>query len=207
MPDLLTPVFAELPKADIAVLLIYVIGITAFGCGFIRKSSNTSEFMSAGGSLPGWAVGLSIFGTYLSSNTFLGVPGKSYGSNWNSFVLSLSLPIAALITGVDNPSARSFADREHFHAVYFGAKNKTAAIEALCREHNLSSEQLLCLYDDVNDLGMAFGCGIRVLVKRDASEPDTAFEARSLGEIINNSARKASPSTSTIVQPFFDSSS
>jgi 3-deoxy-D-manno-octulosonate 8-phosphate phosphatase (KDO 8-P phosphatase) len=90
-----------------------------------------------------------------------------------------SLPIAALITGVDNPSARSFADREHFHAVYFGAKNKTAAIEALCREHSLSSEHLLCLYDDVNDLGMAFGCGIRVLVKRDASPLLADYVARS----------------------------
>jgi 3-deoxy-D-manno-octulosonate 8-phosphate phosphatase (KDO 8-P phosphatase) len=28
---------------------------------------------------------------------------------------------------------------------------------------------LICIFDDVNDLGMAFGCGIRVLVKRDAS--------------------------------------
>ena len=91
------PVFAELPPVDVAVLVVYIIGIVAFGCGFIRKSGNTSEFMSAGGSLPGWAVGLSIFGTYLSSNTFLGVPGKSYGSNWNGWVFSLSLPFAAVI--------------------------------------------------------------------------------------------------------------
>ncbi len=35
--------------------------------------------------------------------------------------------------------------------------------------HQLSSEQLICLFDDVNDLGMAFACGIRVLVRRDAS--------------------------------------
>jgi len=53
--------------------------------------------MAAGRALPGWAVGLSIFGTYLSSNTFLGVPGKAFGGNWNSFVFSLSLPIAAIV--------------------------------------------------------------------------------------------------------------
>lgn len=87
----------QLPAVDIAVLVVYILGIVAFGCAFIRKSGNTSEFMAAGGSLPGWAVGLSIFGTYLSSNTFLGVPGKAYGSDWNSFVFSLSLPIAAVI--------------------------------------------------------------------------------------------------------------
>lgn len=79
------------------MLLLYVAAVVGFGCWFVRKSGTTSEFMAAGGALPGWAVGLSIFGTYLSSNTFLGVPGKAYGENFNGFVFSLSLPIAAFI--------------------------------------------------------------------------------------------------------------
>mgnify|MGYP002528259712 CR=1 FL=1 len=33
----------------------------------------------------------------MSSNTFLGVPGKAFGGNWNAFVFSLSLPIAAWV--------------------------------------------------------------------------------------------------------------
>jgi len=86
-----------LPAADIIVLLVYLAGVVAFGCWFVRRSRTTEGFMAAGRALPGWAVGLSIFGTYLSSNTFLGVPGKAYGGNWNSFVFSLSLPVAALI--------------------------------------------------------------------------------------------------------------
>ena len=80
-----------------------------------------------------------------------------------------TLPVAALITGADNPSAREFARREHFHAVYHGARNKTAAIEAFCASQRVSSERLLCIFDDVNDLGMAFACGVRVLVRRTAS--------------------------------------
>ena len=40
---------------------------------------------------------LSIYATFLSSNTFLGVPGKAYGGNWNSFVFSLSMPLAAWV--------------------------------------------------------------------------------------------------------------
>ena len=79
------------------------------------------------------------------------------------------LPATALITGADNPAAREFARREHFHAVYHGARNKTAAIQAFCASRKVSSEQLLCIFDDVNDLGMAFACGVRVLVKRTAS--------------------------------------
>ena len=87
----------QLPTVDILVLVVYLVAVVAFGCWFVRRSRSTEGFMAAGRSLPGWAVGMSIFGTYLSSNTFIGVPGKAFGSNWNSFVFSLSLPIAAPI--------------------------------------------------------------------------------------------------------------
>jgi len=96
----------------------------------------------------------------------------SMGTNLLRYALwreQRELPIAALITGAENPSARSFALREHFHAVYFGSRNKTVAIESLCRTQRVSSDRLICLFDDVNDLGMAFACGIRVFVQRSAS--------------------------------------
>src|SRR5262249_56659440 len=50
-----------------------------------------------------------------------------------------------------------------------GRGNRAAASGASCTSHAMSSEQLLCMFDDVNDLGMAFACGVRVLVKRTAS--------------------------------------
>ncbi len=82
---------------DFGVLVVYIAGVVGVGFWFARKSGTTSEFMAAGRSLPGWVVGLSIFGTYVSSISFLANPGKSYESNWNPFVFSLSLPIAAWI--------------------------------------------------------------------------------------------------------------
>jgi len=82
---------------DIAVLLIYIAGVTAFGVWFYRRSSTSEGFTSANRRLPGWAIGLSIFGTYLSSISFLALPGKAYVSNWNAFVFSLSLPVAAWV--------------------------------------------------------------------------------------------------------------
>ncbi len=88
------------------------------------------------------------------------------------------LPVAALITGAANPAAREFALREHCHALYYGARDKTRAIEALCALQGVSSEQLICLFDDVNDLGMAFACGIRVLVRRSASPVLLDYVAR-----------------------------
>ena len=87
----------ELRAIDLAVLVIYMAAVFGLGCCFSRKSSRTEEFMAAGRSLPGWVVGLSIFGTYVSSIGFLGNAGKAYGGNWNSWVFGLSLPIAALV--------------------------------------------------------------------------------------------------------------
>lgn len=88
---------AELRTADLVVLIIYMAGVFGLGCWFSRKSRNTQEFMAAGRSLPGWAVGLSIFGTYVSSIGFLGNTGKAFGGTWNSWVFGLTLPITAVI--------------------------------------------------------------------------------------------------------------
>ena len=86
-----------LKTIDLCVLVGYLIAVVAMGCWFSRRSKNSADFMAAGGRLPGWAVGLSILGTYVSSISFIANPGKSYQDNWNPFVFSLSLPIAALL--------------------------------------------------------------------------------------------------------------
>ncbi|MBN1126525.1 MAG: sodium:solute symporter [Sedimentisphaerales bacterium] len=82
---------------DWAVLLVYFAGTMSIGFMFYRKSRSTEGFTAASRSLPGWACGLSIFATYLSSISFLALPGKAYAANWNPFVFSLSLPLATWI--------------------------------------------------------------------------------------------------------------
>src|SRR5688572_11167141 len=87
----------NLPVVDIIVFAFYMVAIVGLGSWFVRKSKTSQSFMVAGGSLPGWVVGLSILGTYLSSNTFIGVVGKAFGTDWNYYVFSLTLPVAAWI--------------------------------------------------------------------------------------------------------------
>jgi solute:Na+ symporter, SSS family len=82
---------------DLAVLLTYLVGVTGFGCWFYRRNRNSEHFMTAGRALPGWAVGLSIFGSFVSSISFLANPGKSFAGNWNAFVFAFSLPLAAWV--------------------------------------------------------------------------------------------------------------
>jgi SSS family solute:Na+ symporter len=86
-----------LPVLDFTIIGIYLIAMVLVGFYFSRKNKNAEQFTVASGLIPGWAIGLSIYATFLSSNTFLGVPGKAYGGNWNAFVFSLSMPFAAWI--------------------------------------------------------------------------------------------------------------
>ncbi len=87
----------SLSPLDLAVLVAYLVGVVGSGCWFYRRAGDSERYMSAGRSLPGWAVGLSIFGSYVSSISFLANPGKSFAGDWGGFVFALSLPVAALV--------------------------------------------------------------------------------------------------------------
>lgn len=82
---------------DWAVLIGYFVGIMALGLYFWRRNDSADQFTVGGRSLSGWLCGLSIFATYLSSISYLALPGKAFVDNWNAFVYSLGIPLAALI--------------------------------------------------------------------------------------------------------------
>lgn len=92
-----TDIMKTLPLIDIGIILLYLVAMVYVGYAFSRKNKSAGQFTTASGHIPGWAIGLSIYATFLSSNTFLGVPGKAFGSNWNAFAFSLSMPLAAWV--------------------------------------------------------------------------------------------------------------
>lgn len=107
---------------DLAIVFAYLVGTTLFGCSFLfRKGGRDSAaFMTGGGRLPTWTIALSIFATHVSSIAFLGLPAKAFLDNWNPYVLSLTVPIAAVIAAVgfvpfyrrsESVSAYSFLER------------------------------------------------------------------------------------------------
>lgn len=82
---------------DWIVLVAYFAGVMGLGFYFSSRSRSSEQFTAAGRSLPGWLCGLSIFATYLSSISYLALPGKSFVGNWNPFVFSLAIPLATWI--------------------------------------------------------------------------------------------------------------
>lgn len=81
---------------DIVLVLASVAFVMLFGLRFARKQNSTDSYFAAGGSLPSWAIGMSIFATLISSVTFLAYPGAAYGGNWILLVQGLMVPIVLL---------------------------------------------------------------------------------------------------------------
>jgi SSS family solute:Na+ symporter len=82
---------------DWIVLVGYFTLTMGIGLYFHSRARTPEGYTAAHRSLPGWVCGLSIFATYLSSISYLALPGKSFAADWNPFVFSLSIPLVALL--------------------------------------------------------------------------------------------------------------
>jgi len=82
---------------DGLVLAGYFAGLGILGWRCARRTRDSGHFMDAGRAVPGWALALTLFGSFVSSISFLAQPGKSYAGNWNPFVFCFALPVAAVI--------------------------------------------------------------------------------------------------------------
>lgn len=109
----------ELTSLDFIVFFVFVGGTALFGCSFYRSSKNgASAFTKAEGAIPAWVVGMSIFATFVSSISFLGLPGGSYAGNWNQIVFCLSIPAATwLAAKVFIPLYRSVGSVSAYHFI------------------------------------------------------------------------------------------
>jgi solute:Na+ symporter, SSS family len=105
---------------DIFIFIAYMAGVTLFGASFFRKNRTPGAFTLGNQNIPGWVITMSIFATFVSSISFLALPGLAYQSNWNPFVFSLTIPIAALIAvkffvplyrKINSPSAYTYMEK------------------------------------------------------------------------------------------------
>lgn len=121
----------RLPAIDLAIVATFLLAVVGLGLRFARRGRDVDRYMAAGRSLPGWAVGLSMFGTYVSSISFLANPGKSYAADWNPFVFSLSIvPAAWVATRLFVPFYRRAGEISAYHHLErrFGPWARTYAV-------------------------------------------------------------------------------
>jgi len=104
---------------DIIIFIVYLLGIILFGISFYQKERTSEDYSTGSGTLPAWVIGLSIFATFVSSISYLALPGVAFLSDWNAFVFSLSIPVAIfmaikffipLYRRVGSPSAYTYLE-------------------------------------------------------------------------------------------------
>ncbi|MDR2937159.1 MAG: sodium:solute symporter [Rikenellaceae bacterium] len=78
---------------DYLIIIISVVAVVGIGIYFARRQKTTDTYYKAGGRIPAWAIGLSIFATLISSVTFIAYPGAAYAGNWILLVQGLMVPI------------------------------------------------------------------------------------------------------------------
>src|SRR5256885_2784818 len=66
---------------DLAIVIAYLLGVTALGMRFRRGQQNATDYFLGGRSAPWWALALSIVATETSTLTIIGTPAISYATN------------------------------------------------------------------------------------------------------------------------------
>lgn len=79
-----------LASLDWAGIGIYLAGMLGIGFYFSARENSAKQFFLGGGRIPWWAVGLSIFGTAISSITYLSIPARAFATDWTMTLASIA---------------------------------------------------------------------------------------------------------------------
>ena len=70
-----------LDKLDLAIIAVYLTGITLFGLRFRKRQRTLRDYFLADRNIPWWAIALSIVAAETSTLTIISVPGLAYDTN------------------------------------------------------------------------------------------------------------------------------
>ena len=70
-----------LDKLDLAIIALYLVGITLFGLRFRKRHRSLRDYFLAGRDIPWWAISLSIVAAETSTLTIISIPGLAYDTN------------------------------------------------------------------------------------------------------------------------------
>ncbi len=111
---------------NFTVLGIYLLGMVGVGYYFSFRNKTTEDFFRGGQRIPGWAAGLSIFATMLSSITFIAIPAQVYQTDWTFFTVNMmAIAVAPFIIAFILP--------------FFRRIDATSAYEYLEKRFNLAA--------------------------------------------------------------------
>jgi solute:Na+ symporter, SSS family len=86
-----------LSPVDLAVVAVYLVGITVFGAHFRKRQHSLRDYFLGGRELPWWAITLSIVSAETSILTLISSPGIAYSSNLNFLELVFGYLIGRVV--------------------------------------------------------------------------------------------------------------
>jgi SSS family solute:Na+ symporter len=106
---------------DLLVIAAYLIALVGIGARFARRQRTTEEYFVGGRSVPGWAMGLSLLATIITSVTFIAYPGAAYAGDWSLLVPGfMFVATLAIVGAVIVPFFRSVVRMSAYE--YFGQR-------------------------------------------------------------------------------------
>jgi SSS family solute:Na+ symporter len=88
---------SALKLIDWLIIGAYFLFVVWLGSRFGKRQTSSERYFLGNRRLPGWAVGMSIFATIISSWSFLGLPGKSFASDMQYVMTIALIPLTVCI--------------------------------------------------------------------------------------------------------------
>jgi solute:Na+ symporter, SSS family len=82
---------------DLAIIALYLTGITLFGAHFGRRQKNLRDYFLGGRTAPWWAISLSIVSAETSTLTIVGTPALAFSGNMGFLQIVLGYLLARLV--------------------------------------------------------------------------------------------------------------
>ena len=85
---------------DLAVILVYLAGITWFGARFRSGQKSMRDYFLGGRTAPWWAISLSIVSAETSTLTIVGTPALAFGGNMGFLQIVLGYLLARIVISI-----------------------------------------------------------------------------------------------------------
>ena len=86
-----------LDKLDLAIIVLYLIGITLFGLRFRKHHRSLRDYFLAGREIPWWAIALSIVAAETSTLTIISIPGLAYDTNFTFLQVVMGYVVGRIV--------------------------------------------------------------------------------------------------------------
>jgi len=85
---------------DYITIFLFTAGILVAGLSFSKTGTNMKSFFAAGGNVPWWISGLSLFMGFFSAGTFVVWGSIAYSYGWVAITIQLTMSLAGFAVGM-----------------------------------------------------------------------------------------------------------